>query len=344
MQALLIKLTSMGDLVQALPALTDAQQAIPDIQFDWVVDESFAEIPRWHPAVSATIETAHRRWRQALRHTWRGGEFSAFVKTLRAKNYSAVIDAQSNLKSACATLLARGTRHGPNSQSVREYGAQFAYHRRYAIDKNQLAIERTRQLFAQVFDYPPPATAPDFGLANTPWPAPEIELPARPYLVFVHNASWNSKSWQTGHWRQLLHMAGAAGFNVLLPWGSQQEHEQAQRIAANCAHAQVLPRLSLTQIASIFLQSCGAICVDTGLAHIAACLDIPTLTLYGPTDPALIGATGDRSKFLVAEGFACIPCYKKLCTVGDYRGPEAQCLKALTTEKVWALFTAIAAR
>jgi len=56
----------MGDLVQALPALTDAQQAIPGIQFDWAVDESFAEIPTWHPVIRNTIKTAHRRWRKNL--------------------------------------------------------------------------------------------------------------------------------------------------------------------------------------------------------------------------------------------------------------------------------------
>jgi len=172
MNVLIVKLTSMGDLVQALPALTDAHQAIPGIHFDWVVDEAFAEVPGWHPAVRNVIRTAHRRWRKTP-GILGGGELPRFLKTLRATRYDAVIDAQTNLKSALVTALARGPKHGPDRSSVREKPAHWAYHHHYQLEQNQLAIDRWRQLFARVLGYPLPATAP--GLAS-PCRAASISL------------------------------------------------------------------------------------------------------------------------------------------------------------------------
>lgn len=336
MRVLIVKLTSMGDLVQALPALTDARRAIPDIEFDWVVDESFAEIPNWHPAVTHTLRTAHRRWRGGGLLSWRNKEFRAFVSELRSQRYAAVIDAQTNLKSAVVTALSKGKKHGPDGASAREWGAHLVYQRRYAIAKEQLAIDRWRQLFANVLHYPLPTSPPDFGLTGIAWPEPSIELPEQPYLVFVQNASWPNKRWNDDHWQQLIKKAGEWGYQVLLPWGSEVERVQAEVLAKGQANTQVLSRLSLTDLAVVLRGSAGAVCVDTGIAHVSAALDVPTVTLYGATDPRLIGATGSKSVHLQVQDYGCAPCYKRYCTVGDYHGDEAQCMKTLGVEQVWA--------
>lgn len=335
MRVLIVKLTSMGDLVQALPALTDARRAIPEIEFDWVVDEAFAEIPRWHPAVRQTLETAHRRWRGQHALPWRNRELRQFRSRLRSNRYDIVIDAQNNYKSALVTALSRGEKHGPDSRSVREWGAHLAYDQRYDIPRKQLAIDRWRQLFARVLGYELPASAPDFGLGCKTWPQPACTLPATPYLVFVQNASWPNKRWHDQHWRALLELAGDQGYHVLLPWGSAAEQAQAQGLAAGFDRALVLPRLSLSELAGIFSRASGAVCVDTGLAHLSAALDVPTVTLYGATDPRLIGATGARAAHLAVQGFDCAPCYKRLCKVDAYRGPDARCMRALPVERVW---------
>ncbi|PCH52478.1 MAG: lipopolysaccharide heptosyltransferase I [Cellvibrionales bacterium] len=333
MRVLIVKLTSMGDLVQALPALTDAQRAIPGIEFDWAVDESFTEIPSWHPAVIKILNTAHRRWRK---HWWQVGEIKQFIGQLRSVRYDAVIDAQTNLKSAVVTALSKGKKHGPDGASVREWGAQLAYRKRYALPKNQLAIDRWRQLFAGVLNYSLPTDSPDFGLTGVDWPAPNIKLPDSPFLVFVQNASWSNKRWHDSHWRQLIETAGEQGYAVLLPWGSELEQRQAQLLAEGYEHAQVLPKLTLTELAVLLRASDGAICVDTGLAHVSAALDVPTVTLYGATDPHLIGATGSQSIHLEVEGYACAPCYKRICQVEDYRGEVALCMKTLGVAQVWS--------
>ncbi|MBL4780753.1 MAG: lipopolysaccharide heptosyltransferase I [Porticoccaceae bacterium] len=335
MKVLLVKLTSMGDLVQALPALSDAKKAYPDIHFDWVVDESFAEIPQWHPAVRRTLTTAHRRWRAQLRQVWRRGELSAFVNDLRSSHYDAVIDAQTNWKSALVTRLARGIKHGPDSRSVSEWVAHLAYRRRYAVSRDQLAVDRWRQLLAKALNYPLPTTPPEFGLGSRVWPAAPLSLPTEPFLVFVQNASWPNKRWSDEHWRQLIEHAGEQGCAVLLPWGSPREREQAEHIAAGYGHCTVLPRLSLGELAGVLVASAGAVCVDTGLAHVAAALDVPTVTLYGATDPHLIGATGAWTRHLRATGFTCTPCYKQRCDTADYSGEQAQCMKTIGVAEVW---------
>ena len=335
MNVLIVKLTSMGDLVQALPALSDAKKAFPNITFDWAVDESFAEIPLWHPTVRRTLTTAHRRWRATLAQVWKRGELGQFVKDLRSSHYDVVIDAQTNWKSALVTRLARGRKHGPDRCSVSEWVAHLAYNKHHAISRDQLAIDRWRQLFAQALNYPLPSTPPDFGLSARQWPEAPFELPASPYLVFVQNASWPNKRWADEHWCQLIERAGEQGYEVLLPWGSAGEKAQAEQIAGAYGHCRVLPRLSLGEIAGVLVKSAGAVCVDTGLAHVAAALDVPTVTLYGATDPHLIAATGSRARHLQTRGFACTPCYKQRCDTGDYSGEIAQCMKTITAEEVW---------
>lgn len=334
MKVLIVKLSSMGDLVQALPALSDAAAAVPGIRFDWVADEAFAEVPGWHPAVERVIESAHRRWKRQFWTSLRSGELRRFWRQLRHQRYDLVIDAQTNHKSALVTLMSRGLKCGPDRRSVRESGAQLAYRRRYPVAKGQLAIQRTRQLFSQALGYPLPESAPDFGLDGAVWPDSGL-APEGPYLVFVSNASWPTKCWPDEHWRSLLEKAERAGYRVLLPWGSPDEKQRAQKLAADIDGARVLPRLDLTALAGLLAGSAGAVCNDTGLAHIAAALGVPTVTFYGPTDPALIGATGSRASHLAAGGFACAPCYKRQCQWRGYSGPVAQCLDSIPAEDAW---------
>ena len=120
MRVLIIKLTSMGDLMHALPALTDAANAIPGIEFDWVVDEAFAEVPQWHPAVKNVITTSHRRWKKSTWQTLTGGELRTFYQELNAGDYDVVVDMQNNLKSALVSLLRRGPVAGLDKDSCRE--------------------------------------------------------------------------------------------------------------------------------------------------------------------------------------------------------------------------------
>lgn len=335
MRVLLVKLTSMGDLIHALPAITDAARAIPGISFDWVIEKSFSEIARWHPAVKNIIPTSHRKWKKNFLESYQNGEIQQFIKSLRKEKYDLVIDGQASIKSAMVMLLTRGLRCGLDQHSAREKLAHFAYQRKFFVDKDMHAIQRLRVLFSEIFDYPL-SGEPDYGIANHPFAPLTLNLP-KPYLVFVHNASWQSKMWPEAYWRQLCSYALREGFNVLLPWGNEAEKQRAIRIKINYPNAFVLPFCSLSQHAVILKQSRGAICSDTGLSHLAAALGVPAITLYGSTSSKLIGTTGLKQKQVVSP-FVCKMCYKQTCQFEKQIHADSLCQLAMKPDRVWARF------
>lgn len=340
MHVLLVKLTSMGDLIHALPALTDASQAIPNLTFDWVIDKNFSEVALWHPAVKKIIPSRHRYWRKNFFESIKNGEISAFLKSLRAKKYDLVIDGQSSLKSAVVTLLSRGPRCGLDKKSAREgWMAPWAYQKSYTVEKNMHSIQRLRLLFSKALHYPCPNDPPDYGIGHYAFPALTFALPQK-YLVFVHNASWSSKLWPEKYWRRLIELAADSALHVLLPWGNQAEKIRAEKICAGYANAQVLPFCSLSEQARILQGAAGAICSDTGLCHLAAALNVPSVTLYGATNPEWIGALGKNQRQLVSP-FSCTQCYQRECRYGNQKQTDALCSLEIKPEKVWETYLAV---
>lgn len=328
-RALLIKLTSLGDLIHALPALSDAQDARHGIEFDWVIDENFQEIAGWHPAVKGIITTKHREWRGALASAETHDSISRTISRIRSSKYDLVIDGQGNFKTALLSLFARGPRAGFDSRSVREWVAHLAYQRRYAASKNAHAIERLRLLFAAALDYPMPASRPDFRIQRERFARPKVDLPAE-YLVFVHNASWKTKLWPERHWLELIRKCSQSGFRILLPWGDSREEARARRLAVS-PEVQVLPRLSLSEIGYVMQRAKACVCMDTGLSHLAAALDVPAITLYGSTDSGLIGASGASQVHLISDRF-CAPCRSKTCR---YSSGDNPCLEGIGPDRVY---------
>ncbi|WP_312594095.1 lipopolysaccharide heptosyltransferase I [Stutzerimonas nitrititolerans] len=298
MRVLLIKTSSLGDVVHTLPALTDAQRAIPGIQFDWVVEEGFAEIPAWHPAVAQVIPVAIRRWRKNLWQTLRSGEWRRFKARLRETRYDLVIDAQGLLKSAWLTRYVKAPVAGLDCDSAREPLASRFYDRRYAVPRDQHALERVRQLFAQALGYELPQGIGDYGLDRTQLATPGEE----PYLLFLHGTTWPSKHWPEAYWRELAERMSAFGWAIRLPWGNVEEKARAERIAEGIAGASVLPRLNLGGVAKVVAGARACVAVDTGLGHLAAALDVPSISLYGPTLPGRVGAYGRSQVHLCASG------------------------------------------
>jgi len=297
-RVLLIKTSSLGDVVHTLPALTDAQRAIAGIQFDWVVEEGFAEIPAWHPAVAQVIPVAIRRWRKNLWQTLRSGEWRRFKARLRETRYDLVIDAQGLLKSAWLTRYVKAPVAGLDRDSAREPLASRFYDRRYAVPRDQHALERVRQLFAQALGYELPQGIGDYGLDRAQLATPGEE----PYLLFLHGTTWPSKHWPEAYWRELAERMSAFGWAIRLPWGNAEEKARAERIAEGIAGASVLPRLNLGGVAKVVAGARACVAVDTGLGHLAAALDVPCISLYGPTLPGRVGAYGRSQVHLCASG------------------------------------------
>ena len=309
MRVLLIKTSSMGDVIHTLPALTDAQAALPGISFDWVVEENFAEIPLWHPAVAEVIPVAIRRWRKSPLKTLRTGEWQRFRRRLKSRHYDLVIDAQGLLKSALLTMGIKAPVAGLDRDSAREPVASRLYGRPINVPWGQHAVERVRQLFGQALGYQVPPHTGHYGLSRAYLAS---EYAGEDYVVFLHGTTWVTKHWPELYWKQLAELAVERGMQVKLPWGNDAEKARAERIAAGIAGVQVLPRLPLAGMANILAGARACVAVDTGLGHLAAALDVPTVSLFGPTNPGFTGAYGAVQTHLASD-FPCAPCMSKKC-------------------------------
>ena len=300
MRVLLVKTSSMGDVLHSLPALTDAQQAIPNIQFDWVVEEGFAQIPTWHSAVNQVIPVAIRRWRKNWFSAPIRAERAAFRQQLQATQYDAIIDAQGLLKSAfLVTRLAHADKHGYDRHSIREPLASFFYDHRYAISKQQHAVERIRQLFAKSLGYTCPTQQGDYAIAQHFLQS--CVNNESPYVVFLHSTTRDDKHWPEENWRNLIELMAGSGVKIKLPWGAPHEQQRAERLAKGFDFVEVLPKLTLAEVAQQIANAKAVVSVDTGLSHLTAALDKPNFTLFGPTDPGLIGGYGQNQYAIISK-------------------------------------------
>lgn len=345
MRILLIKTSSLGDVIHTLPALTDAAHAIPGIRFDWVVEENYAEIPSWHPAVDRVIPVAIRRWRKAVFRTWASGEWRRFTRELIQAHYDAAIDAQGLIKSALLTRYATTPVHGLDGDSAREPLASYFYTHRHPVAQGRHAVERVRELFARALGYQIPDGPGSYGLDRGRVFASVDRRadPPPPYLVFLHGTTWESKHWPEVYWRELLERANQAGWAVHLPWGDETERRRAQRLASGLARVEVLPRLALAEMAAELAGATACVAVDTGLGHLAAAFDVPTISLFGPTNPDFTGAWG-TGQIHLASNFACAPCLAKQCNYQptqadlaqfDPEGESPLCFTRLNPDRVW---------
>ena len=329
MKVLIVKTSSMGDIIHTFPALSDAVRAIPGIRFDWVVEEAFSEMPKWHPAVDRVIPSAMRRWRKSWFGTWRSGALKAFAGQLNAENYDAVIDAQGLIKSALITRKVRSVKHGLDRQSAREPLASLFYDHRYRIKRQQHAIERTRQLFARALDYEIDEQPLHYGLSVQP-----DETIDERTLVFLTGTTWSSKRWPPAFWKALGQQVMNEGYQVLLPAGSDEEARQVQDLANDHAQMHVMAGKTLSGIASVLKAVKAVVSVDTGLAHLAAALEVPVLALYGATDAHLTGVQGVQQRSL-QTAIDCSPCLQRDCPRISGAGQPPPCTDTLDASEVW---------
>jgi len=283
---LLVKTSSMGDVIHNLPVVSDIRAHFPEAEIDWVVEESFAGIPALHPGVGKIIPVAVRRWRKHLLSRAVHTEISAFVKHLRSKTYDVVLDTQGLIKSAIITRLAQGARCGFDRKSAREPLAALFYDKTLRIEKIQHAVVRNRLLAGRTLGYSPDdpvnygIVAPSLAL---PW------LPATPFVVLLHATSRDDKLWPEADWIALGAYLAGKGIACVLPWGSTAEQQRSQWLADKISLSVVPPALTLGQAATLLSLSIATVGVDTGLVHLAAALNVPAIAIYCASDPGLTG-------------------------------------------------------
>lgn len=287
----------MGDVLHNLPVVSDIFNHFPTAQIDWVAEESFSALPLLHPRVRSVIPVAIRRWRKA----WLTSrtEIKAALNALRAQHYDFVVDTQGLIKSALITRCANAPRCGFAWNSAREPLASWFYSRTFSVAKNQHAVERNRQLAGLALGYTP------IGLPNYGIQIPPLALPwltQTPYIVLLHATSRDDKLWEERNWVNLGTHFAREGFQLILPWGNAKEKNRSERLAAAIPNALSAPRLNLTEAASLLSQAHAVIGVDTGLSHLAAAVNVPTIGIYTATNSGLTGLfAGTRAVNLGGE-------------------------------------------
>lgn len=288
MQVLIVKTSSMGDVVHALPVVHDIIQAVPGAQIEWLVESTYAAIPRMHPGVNRVHALAWRRWRRKLfsRDTWRA--MAEARAQLRAQRYDCVLDLQGLTKSALWGRQANGPLMGYDWRSGRDPLAPLLYARTASVSLELNAVERCRRLAAAHLGYPVPTGAPVFGIVpgKGSW-----KLRGGPSAALIPCASRPEKIWPEARWIAVGKRVKAMGLSPVVIWGSEEEQVRAERIAAGC-EGEVPPFLNVHDMAALLAQTQRAIGLDTGFSHLAAALGLPTIGIYCDHEPGLAGIVG----------------------------------------------------
>jgi heptosyltransferase I len=277
LRVLVVKLSSLGDVVHTMPVVHDIHAVYPDALIDWVVEPGFAPLVRRVAGIHSSIECALRRWRKRwwtsqVRHEWR-----EFRDAIHGEPYDAIIDFQGLTKSALVARMARGPRYGLGNRTEgasHEWPARWLTHHPIDIEPRIHALDRARVLASRVFGYPL-AGPPVFGLRSQTLEATERTL------VFVHGTSRDDKLWPEANWVEIGRRAMGDGWRIALPHAGAVERQRAERIAREIGPAcEVWPQMDLDALTDRLGAAHGVIGVDSGLSHIAVALALPHVQIY----------------------------------------------------------------
>jgi heptosyltransferase I len=281
-KVLIVKLSSLGDVVHAMPAVQDIRRAWPHAQIDWVVENAFVPVVQRCEGVQRIIGCDLRRWRKSPLNAQTRAEWRTFRRELRSMRYDAIIDLQGLTKSALVARAARAAENGRRFALANQTeGAGYEAPTRWVADvaipiaPHVHAVTRSREMCAKALGYELRGEL-DFGMHAEAMPAGDPKC-----IAFVHGTSRDDKCWPQADWIALGERLIAQGHTIGLPQGSDAERERAQRIAhALGEKAEVWPRIDLGQVTDRLAGCGGVIGVDSGLSHIAVALHLPHVQIY----------------------------------------------------------------
>jgi len=282
---LIVRVSSLGDVVHNMPMVADIHRHFPAAQIDWVVEEGYTSLVGLNPHVRKIIPIALRRWRKTLFSAATRAEIGAFRRELQAERYDLVFDTQGLLKTSVVMRMARlapqGRRIGlanATEGSGYEPISRIFHDQSIPVGLRTHAVTRARLVAAAALGYQLEGQ-PDFAL-RPPEPARWAWMPEQPYVVFFHGTARAAKQWPQAQWIKLGQALAERGLQILLPWGCAREQEAARQLAAGIPGATVLPALPMMQAVALVQQARLVVGLDTGLTHIAAAYGKPTIELY----------------------------------------------------------------
>jgi heptosyltransferase-1 len=285
---LIVRVSSLGDVVHNMPMVSDIRRHYPDANIDWVVEEGYGSLVQMNPEVRRMIPIALRRWRKSLFSAATLAEISDFRQQLKRDAYDLIFDTQGLLKTSIVMRMARlapgGHRVGlanATEGSGYEPLSRLFHTKSVPVGLRTYAVLRARQVAAAALGYTVDGVA-DFNMQMPSMRAADLPawMPDQPYAVFFHGTARAEKQWPVSHWMQIAGWLAERGWLVLLPWGSDAEKRVAEQLASQMSNARVLPRLPLMEAVLLAQRAALVIGVDTGLTHIAAAFYRPTIELY----------------------------------------------------------------
>lgn len=292
MKVLIVKLSSLGDIIHSFPAISELYKNNKELEIDWVVEEAFIEMPCWHYAINHIHSISIRRWYKKPIQSIFNREWNKWLPNLRSKKYDMIIDIQGLIKSAIISKLAKSTYYcGYDFKSIREKPASFLFNKKIFVPKNMHAIYSSQTFMANLFKYTPNFKNLNFGISEY------FKLNNKNKentILLLHQSSKENKLWNKNNWAQLANILHNSGYQPLVSWGSEKELIYAKELSILSKHIEVLPRMSISELSVVISKSKGVVGVDTGFTHLSSALNIPTIALFGPTNPDLASPVGDK--------------------------------------------------
>ncbi|MET3105321.1 heptosyltransferase-1 [Oxalobacteraceae bacterium GrIS 2.11] len=283
MKVLLIRVSSLGDVLHNMPIVGDILRHFPEAQIDWVVEENFVELVKLNPHVRKVIPFALRRWRKSLLSAATRAEIKTFKKWLQAETYDVILDTQGLLKTGVIMGLANGGAKVGLANGTEGSGyepiSRIFHSLSVPVDSRTHAVLRGRLVASRALGYDIGETQPEFGLLA---PASETMtwLPEHDYAVFFHGTAGVHKKWPAHDWITIGKYLQQHQLPVLLAWGNSTEFLEAEQLAAHIPGAVVLPKLSMLEAVALAQRAALVVGVDTGLTHISAAYGRPTVEIY----------------------------------------------------------------
>jgi len=306
---LIVRVSSLGDVVHNMPMVADILKFYPDAIIDWVVEDAYSGLVGLNRGVRKVIPMSLRRWRKSLSSSATRAEIGGFRRELRREAYDFVFDTQGLIKTAVVMRMARLTTAGKrvglaNGTEGSGYeGISRIFHDiSVPVGMRTHAVQRARKVAASALGYAIDS-APDFKLsAPTIGAAGKMPawMPPVPYAVFFHGTARAAKQWAQADWIQVARDLQVRSMPIMLPWGNDTEKRTAEQMLAQIPNGILLPKLPLMEAAMLAQRAALVIGVDTGLTHIAAAYNRPTIELYG--DSPRWKTQGDWSPNIVNLG------------------------------------------
>jgi heptosyltransferase-1 len=322
---LLVKLSSFGDVLHALPTLAALRSAYPDAHITWLVEAAYAPLLAGHPALNEIWEAPRLHPGELLAGANRA-RLQRVLRLLRAQSFDLVVDIQGLLKSALWVALAKSP-HKVGYDRTRELSYLALSERVPPYDPEAHAVRRYLNLAHYLGA---PYAVPRFHLAFDAGVDLAGLIPAadeRPLVVLHPGARWSSKLWLPASWARLAEWLEKQGFQVALT-GSRADQPLVSEISRNTRSSvlNLAGSTSLAQLAGILRKAHLAVTTDTGAMHLAAASETPVVALFGPTAPWRTGPFGEGHQ-VVRLNLACSPCFQRHCR-------QPRCLTDLTPEMV----------